>query len=261
MALTQLKHTRLEVLRIAAPADAPARAPIVFLHEGLGSVAMWHSRAGFWPEQVCAATGRAGIVYSRRGYGQSDPIADVRGAGRHQPDYMHREAHDTLPELLPALGVERPVLLGHSDGGTIALLHASRHALSACVVMAPHVIVEAMSIRAIEAARLAYAEGPLRERLSRFHRDVDNAFWQWNDIWLSPAFRDYDIRRDCAAIACPVLAIQGDADPYGSMQQIEDIHPGGPITRLALPGCGHSPHREAPEPTLRAIVDFLARVD
>lgn len=258
MVLTQLKHTRLEVRRIEAPAHGPTRAPIVFLHEGLGSVAMWHSREGFWPEQVCAATGRAGIVYSRRGYGESDPIADVRGAGRHQPDYMHREAHDTLPELLHVLGIQRPVLLGHSDGGTIALLHAARHPVSACIVMAPHVIVEDVSIRAIEAAREAYVGGNLRERLSRFHHDVDNAFWQWNDIWLSPAFRDYDIRPECQAITCPLLAIQGEDDPYGSLQQIEDIRPGGPITRMALAGCGHSPHREAPQPTLQAIVAFLA---
>ena len=258
MVLTQLKHTRLEVRRIEAPAHVPTRAPIVFLHEGLGSVAMWHSREGFWPEQVCAATGRAGIVYSRRGYGESDPIADVRGAGRHQPDYMHRQADDTLPELLRSLGIERPVLLGHSDGGTIALLHAARHAVSACIVMAPHVIVEDVSVRAIEAARDAYVNGNLRERLSRFHQNVDNAFWQWNDIWLSPAFRDYDIRTECHAITCPVLAIQGADDPYGSLQQIEDIRPAGPIVRLALPGCGHSPHRDAAAPTLEAIVRFLA---
>ena len=258
MALMQLKHTRLEVHTIDAPVGGAARAPLVFLHEGLGSVALWRSREGFWPEQVCAATGRAGIVYSRQGYGDSDPIAEVRGSGRHRPDYMHREAMAVLPELLAALQVTRPVLLGHSDGGTIALLHASAHPLSACVVMAPHVIVEDISVEAILAAREAYLRGDLRARLSRFHRDVDNAFWQWNDIWLSPEFRSFDIRHDCRAIACPVLAIQGENDPYGTLQQIEDIHPQGPIQRLALPGCGHSPHREAAQPTLEAIVTFLA---
>ena len=258
MALMQLKHTRLEVHTIDAPVGGAARAPLVFLHEGLGSVALWRSREGFWPEQVCAATGRAGIVYSRQGYGDSDPIAEVRGSGRHRPDYMHREAMAVLPELLATLQVTRPVLLGHSDGGTIALLHASAHPLSACIVMAPHVVVEDIPVEAILAAREAYLRGDLRARLSRFHRDVDNAFWQWNDIWLSPEFRAFDIRDDCRAIACPVLAIQGENDPYGTLQQIEDIHPQGPIQRLSLPGCGHSPHREAAQPTLEAIVTFLA---
>ena len=258
MTLMQLKQMRLEVVQIPPPAGAPHKAPIVFLHEGLGSVAMWHSREGFWPAQVCAATGRAGVVYSRRGYGASDPIEDVRGAGRHAPDYMHREALETLPELLDALQLERPVLLGHSDGGTIALLHAAHHPLSACIVMAPHVIVEDVSVRAIEAAREAYQGGTLRERLAKFHHDVDNAFWQWNDIWLSPAFRDYDIRDTCRHIACPVLAIQGVDDPYGSLQQIEDIQPAAAITRCAIPACGHAPHRDQPAATLQAITEFLA---
>lgn len=258
MALIQLKHARLEVRQIDAPSAAAPKAPLVFLHEGLGSVAMWQTRDGFWPEQICAATGRAGLVYSRQGYGESDPIADVRGVGRHTPQYMHRHAQDTLPELLAALRIQRPVLLGHSDGATIALIHAASHALSGCIVMAPHVIVEDVSIQSIEAAREAYVNGNLRERLMRFHRHVDDAFWQWNDIWLSKAFRSFDIREDCRAIRCPVLALQGVDDPYGSLQQIEDITPSGPITRLVIPSCGHSPHRDQPTPTLEAIVRFLA---
>ena len=258
MSLIQLKHARLEVRQVHAPAHAAHKAPLVFLHEGLGSVAMWHTREGFWPEQVCAATGRAGWVYSRQGYGESDPIADVRGTGRHAPTYMHTHALETLPELLATLGIARPVLLGHSDGGTIALLHASAHTLSGGIVMAPHVMVEDVSILAIEAARDAYVNGNLRERLTRFHRDVDNAFWQWNDVWLSDAFRAFDIRDACRRIACPMLALQGVDDPYGSLQQIEDIHPSGPITRVAIPHCGHSPHRDQPHATLDAIVGFLA---
>lgn len=258
MALIQLKQARLEVRQIDAPPASASKAPLVFLHEGLGSVAMWQTRDGFWPEQVCHATGRAGLVYSRQGYGQSDPIADVRGAGRHRPTYMHQHALETLPELLATLNLPRPVLLGHSDGGTIALVHAAHHDLSACIVMAPHVMVEDVSIRSIEAARDAYVDGNLRARLMRFHRDVDNAFWQWNDIWLSEAFRSFDIRETCRQIDCPVLALQGVDDPYGSLQQIEDIAPQGPITRMAIPHCGHAPHRDQPQTTLDAIVRFLS---
>jgi len=257
MHLIQLKKSTLEVEEIAAPAG-PARAPLVFLHEGLGSVAMWRSRDGFWPAQVCAATGRAGVVYSRRGYGQSSGIADVRGANRLAPDYMHREAWEVLPELLGVLGMERPVLLGHSDGGTIALLHAARHPLSACVVMAPHVMVEEVSITSIQAAREAYVHGHLRERLAKFHQDVDGAFWQWNDVWLSEGFRSFDIRGLCRDIEAPILALQGVDDAYGSLAQIEDIAPSsGLIERHALATCGHSPHRDQPQQTLALIEAFL----
>ena len=258
MALIQLKQARLEVRAVAVPTASPALAPLVFLHEGLGSVAMWQTREGFWPEQVCAATGRAGWVYSRQGYGTSDPIADVRGQGRHAPIYMHQHAQETLPELLQTLGIERPVLVGHSDGGTIALIHAASHALSGCIVMAPHVMVENVSIQSIESAREAYLHGNLRERLMRYHADVDNAFWQWNDVWLSEAFRSFDIRALCRDIACPVLALQGTDDPYGSLAQINDIAPQGPITRFAIEQCGHSPHRDQPQQTLNAMRAFLA---
>jgi pimeloyl-ACP methyl ester carboxylesterase len=242
----------LEVQRIDPPEGGPAE-PIIFLHEGLGSVAMWRD----WPRQVCAGTGRGGVVYSRRGYGRSDPIADVRGSGRLSPDYMHREALEVLPALLEGLGVERPVLLGHSDGGTIALLHASHFPVKACIVMAPHVIVEDVSLRSIEQARHAFEHGDLRERLSRHHADVDAAFWQWNDIWLSPEFRGFDIRSECRRITAPVLAIQGEDDPYGTLRQIDEIVPQGLYATEKLPRCGHSPHRDQPVKTLAAITDFL----
>ncbi|MDP3762225.1 MAG: alpha/beta hydrolase [Ramlibacter sp.] len=244
----------LEVLRLPQPAGG-ALAPIVFLHEGLGSVAMWRD----WPASVCAATGRAGVVYSRRGYGESDPVPEVRGAGRLRPDYMHREARVVLPALLEALGIRRPVLLGHSDGGSIALLHGADFRVTACVVMAPHVIVEDVSVRSIAQARVAYEAGDLRERLRRYHADVDGAFWQWNDIWLDPAFRAFDIRAECRRIEAPVLAMQGVDDPYGTLRQIDEIAPTrGPFEREVFEQCGHSPQRDQPEASRRRIARFLA---
>ena len=249
----KVNSVTLEVQRIAGP-EGGQRAPIVFLHEGLGSVAMWRG----WPRAVCEATGRAGVVYSRRGYGRSQSIPDVRGTGRLKPDYMHREALEVLPELLAALGIEAPVLLGHSDGGTIALLHSAHFPVAACIAMAPHVIVEDISVRAIEQARDAWTTTDLRSRLARYHDDVDTAFWQWNDIWLDTAFRDFDIRAECRRIRAPVLAIQGRDDAYGTLRQIEEIAPAGSVRREALAGCGHSPHKDQPEVTLRAVAHFLA---
>ena len=257
----------LEVEQIAAPTGAHGPlAPLVFLHEGLGSVAMWRD----WPASLCAATGRAGWVYSRQGYGRSSPVADVRGAprqhadgtrsGRLQPDYMHREALQVLPRLLARLGIERPVLVGHPDGATIALIHAAAHPVSACVVLAPHVMVEDVSVASIDAARHTYQQDGLRERLARYHDDVDVAFWQWNDVWLSPAFRDFDIRAEIAAIGAPLLAIQGLDDQYGTMAQIDDVARAVPQAELLkLPDCGHSPHRDRPQAVNAAIADFLHR--
>src|SRR6185369_5982468 len=256
MEMVNVNGVRLEVQRLPAAAGQH-RAPIIFLHEGLGSVSMWRD----WPASVCAAAGRDGFVYSRRGYGRSDPVPDVRGAGRLGPDYMHREARDVLPELLGALDVRAPVLLGHSDGATIALIHAGQFPVTACVVLAPHVMVEDLSVQSITKARTAYKSGGLRERLERHHADVDVAFWQWNDIWLSPAFRDFDIRAECRRIEAPVLAIQGEEDPYGTVDQIEGIGPTlGPFSWHLLPRCGHSPHRDQPDRTRQLIVEFLAKL-
>jgi pimeloyl-ACP methyl ester carboxylesterase len=262
-----IADTRLEILHIAADAGTAARAPLVFLHEGLGSVAMWRD----WPQAVCAFTGREGWVYSRRGYGRSEPVPDVRGpsttvgsvrGGRLLPDYMHHEAWTVLPQLLAHCRIRRPVLLGQSDGGTIALLHASRHPVTACIVMAPHIVVEDVSIRSITQARDAFESGDLRHRLSRYHDDVDGAFWQWNDIWLSPEFRDFDIREDCRRIQAPVLAIQGAQDPYGSLEQINGIDlPVQQIRRSVLAQCGHSPHRDQTEQTTALIAEFLSALD
>ena len=274
-----INGVHLEAKQIAArPAGVQGRAslaPLVFLHEGLGSIAMWRD----WPAQLCEATGRGGWVYSRRGYGQSDAVPDVRGAsavvngqhtGRLLPDYLHEEAWTVLPALLTALKIDKPVLIGHSDGGSIALLHASRFPVSACVVMAPHVMVEDISIQSITQARTAFETGDLRQRLARFHADVDCAFWQWNDVWLSDAFRSFDIRDNCRTITAPLLAIQGMDDAYGTLRQIEEISVFEDRNRLTpssivhsmlhkIEQCGHSPHRDQTELTTRLIAEFLAR--
>ena len=258
----------LELMWIDAPAPADGGlAPLVFLHEGLGSVAMWRD----WPASLCAATGRAGIVYSRQGYGRSSPVDDVRGAprqhadgsrsGRLQPDYMHREALRVLPALLARLGAARPVLVGHSDGATIALIHAAHHPVTACVALAPHLMVEDISVQSIDAARQAYETTALRERLARYHDAVDVAFWQWNDVWLSPEFRDFDIRAECRAITAPLLAIQGLQDEYGTLAQIDELARAVPQAQLLkLPDCGHSPQRDQPQAVNQAIAGFLRGV-
>lgn len=249
-----VNRVTLEVRHIPGPVGL---APLVFLHEGLGSVAMWQSRAGDWPAQVCTAAGRAGWVYSRRGYGQSDAIPDVRGVNRLAADYLHQEAWQVLPALLEQWGVAKPVLVGHSDGGSIALLHAARFALSGCVVMAPHLMVEEKSVSAIQAARVAFTQGDLRDRLQRFHADVDGAFWQWNDVWLSEAFSHFDIHADCLNITTPVLALQGADDAYGSLRHINDLNTAGSVQRAVLPACGHSPYRDQAERSQQLIVAFL----
>ncbi len=258
-----LQGVSLEVLQIPA-ASACSLPTLVFLHEGLGCVAMWRD----WPVQLCQRLGCAGLVYSRRGYGQSEPVPHVRGpsdesagqrVGRLLPDYMHHEALEVLPALLQAMNIERPVLLGHSDGGTIALIHASRCEVAGCVVMAPHVMVEDISVQAITAARQAYKNGPLRQRLTPYHADVDCAFWQWNDVWLSEAFRSFDIRAELTGISAPLLAIQGETDPYGTMTQIDDIARAVPHAQLLkLPDCGHSPHRDQPAAIAKAVQAFMS---
>ena len=260
MDFIDINGKRLEIRHIPS-SGGERRAPLVFLHEGLGSVSLWTQRGIDWPAAVCAAAGRAGFVYSRRGYGQSDPVPDVRGAGRLPPDYLHRDAFEVLPALLEAVGIERAVLLGHSDGASIALLHASRFPVSACIAMAPHVFVEDIAVAAITASRLAFENGPLRERLTRHHADVDGAFWQWNDVWLSEAFRSLNLEDDCSRITASLLLIQGENDAYGSMQQLDVIADAARraerVDQCRLADCGHSPHRDQPALTQQAVVDFL----
>ena len=225
---------------------------MVFLHEGLGSVAMWKD----FPQQFCEQHGLRGLVYSRYGYGNSTPRpADERWL----PDFMHRQAFEVLPALLAVLRIERPWLFGHSDGGSIALLNAARFAehLRGVIVLAPHILVEDISVASIRLARDAYLSGDLRERLARYHADVDSAFRGWNDIWLDPAFRDWTIERDIEAVRCPVLALQGVDDEYGTLEQIHRIARRVPQARLVeLEACGHSPHRDQPGRVVRAAVEF-----
>lgn len=264
----EISGVSLEVDFVEGPGD---RAPLVFLHEGLGSISMWTQRGLDWPAELCAATGRAGFLYSRRGYGRSDPVANVRGppvtegfwrAGRHAPDYMHHEAWEVLPALLRSAAVRQPVLVGHSDGATMALLHASRFPVSACIAMAPHVVVEDISIQSIQQVRQMFTsdDSPqgLRQRLTRHHNDVDNAFWQWNDVWLSEDFQHFDIRAECAGITAPLLLVQGMDDEYGSLQQLRWIQGAAPHAQLlAIENCGHSPHRDQPALLTAAATEFL----
>ncbi len=233
-----------------------ALAPIVFLHEGLGSVSLWTQRGLDWPLAVCQATGRAGVVYSRRGYGQSCPAPVGRSV--LPPDYMHCEAWDVLPALLAVLKIHNPVLLGHSDGATIAVLYASRFPVSACIAMAPHVLVEPVAITSIAAAKAAFETSDLRGRLCKHHQDVDGAFWQWNDVWLSTGFASFDIRADCSRISAPLLLIQGLNDEYGTMLQLDEIATAAPhAQQVRLADCGHSPQRDQPQLCVEGITSFL----
>jgi pimeloyl-ACP methyl ester carboxylesterase len=235
-------------------AARPGAPLLVFLHEGLGSLAMWRD----FPRRLCAATGARGLVYSRPGYGRSTPRA---AAERWPVDFMHRQAHAVLPALFTALGVRaRPWHFGHSDGGSIALLYAARFPdrVAGVVVLAPHLFVEDVSIASIEDARHAYATTDLQARLARYHDDPDSAFRGWNDTWLDPAFRSWDITREIAAIRCPLLAIQGEDDQYGTMAQIDTIAahvPGTQLLRLAE--CGHSPQRDQPAAVMKAVARML----
>jgi pimeloyl-ACP methyl ester carboxylesterase len=243
------RHLDLEFRRIGIE-DSPLPT-VVFLHEGLGSVAMWKD----FPERFCTANGLRGLVYSRYGYGRSTP----KPAGeRWAPDFMHREARLVLPAFLAALGIERPWLFGHSDGGSIALLHAATHPVAGVVAVAPHILVEDVSIASIEKARIAYATTDLRARLGAYHDDPDSAFRGWNDIWLDPAFRTWSIEAELASITCPVLAAQGEDDEYGTLEQVRGIQRRLPKTRLlVIPKCGHSPHRDQPELLIREAGRFI----
>jgi pimeloyl-ACP methyl ester carboxylesterase len=233
--------------------DAPV---IVFLHEGLGSVAMWKD----FPARLCAVIGCRGLVYSRYGYGRSNPLERPRAQR-----FMHDEATITLPQLLDQLEIHSPILFGHSDGGSIALLHAALadRPVRAAIVVAPHVFVEDLSITSIEAAKHAYEMTDLRARLARYHDDPDSAFRGWNDIWLHPDFRTWNIEDVLPRIRCPILAMQGVDDEYGTMEQIERIARGATHSGVALvriPDCGHSPHRDQPQCVIDEVRDWLQTV-
>jgi pimeloyl-ACP methyl ester carboxylesterase len=243
---------RLEYERITGARSAPM---LVLLHEGLGSVALWRD----FPAKLAAATACPVLVYSRYGYGKSDPLA-----APHAPRYMHDEALLTLPELRQKLALEDVILVGHSDGASIALIHAGagQWPVRGLVLEAPHVFVEDVSIASIAAAREAYEGAGLRERLARYHADVDGAFRGWNDAWLNPAFRDWNIEEYLPNVRCPVLAIQGADDEYGTLKQIDAIEHGvaGAFEKLVLSSCRHSPHRDQEATVLRAVARFVGSV-
>ncbi len=246
------KDVRIEVVRIAPErTDAPL---IVFLHEGLGSVAMWKD----FPQQLCDAGGFRGLVFSRPGYGRSTP----RGVNeKWELDFMHRQAHEVLPKLLGALGIHEPIwLFGHSDGGSIALLFAahSPDQVAGVVVAAPHIFVEDKTVQAIEQARTAYETTDLPKKLGRYHDSADSAFLGWSRIWLHPPFKHWNIEAELTGIGCPVLAMQGVDDEYGTLEQIRGIQRRLPQTELLeLADCGHSPHRDQPEQAILATVSFI----
>ena len=236
----------------------PDRAPtLVFLHEGLGCVSLWHD----FPAAVAAATGCGALVYSREGYGRSSPAAAPRPV-----TFLHHHAREVLPELLAALGVRDAFLIGHSDGASIALLYAGAMQPSARVLaiacLAPHVFVEAQTVASITRLRDAYAttSSVVRTSLHRHHGpDTDRTFHGWADVWLSPAFTAWNIEDVLPRITCPVLVVQGDDDEYGSLRQVDAIAAGtaGPVTTRPLAGCGHAPHRERRAETVAAIVELV----
>jgi pimeloyl-ACP methyl ester carboxylesterase len=234
----------------------PDQAPtLVLLHEGLGCVGLWNN----FPEKLAAATGTGVFVYSRAGYGKSSPVSLPRPLS-----YMHDEARETLPKLLDAIGFRRGLLIGHSDGASIAAIYAGGHQdhrVGGLVLIAPHFFTEDPGIASIVEARKAYETGDLRARLARWHDGVDNAFKGWNGAWLDPQFRKWDITEFLAYIRVPMLIVQGEDDQYGTVKQIEVAQQECycPVEVALLQGARHSPQREAFEPTLNAISDFVAR--
>jgi len=248
---------RLEVQCIArgvegVKGESPA-PKLVFLHEGLGSVSHWKS----FPAKVAAATECPVVVYSRYGSGNSDLLEKPR-----EVSYMHDEAWKSLPELLTRLDIHAPILIGHSDGASIALLYAAvHHRVRGLVLLAPHVLVEDLSIESITGAKHKFETTNLCEKLGRHHRDPARTFWGWNNIWLHPDFRRWNIEGYLPRITCPILAIQRYEDQYGTMAQVEAIarQSAGPVEILRLHDCRHSAHRDQPEAVLDAIGRFVGR--
>ncbi|MEW6639234.1 MAG: alpha/beta hydrolase [Pseudomonadota bacterium] len=236
---------------------SPDAAPtLVLLHEGLGSVGLW----GDFPDRLAAATGVGVFAYSRAGYGASSPVPLPRPL-----DYMQREALDVLPQLLEAIGFRRGLLVGHSDGASIAAIYAGSvqdHRVRGVGLIAPHFIVEDISVQSIAKIKTDYEQTDLRAKLARWHSDVDNAFYGWNGAWLDPAFRAWDISDVLAYIRVPILIVQGADDHYGTLRQIEIAQEECycPVEVEIIPGAAHSPHREAAEVTLAAVSGFVNRI-
>jgi pimeloyl-ACP methyl ester carboxylesterase len=233
------------------PGDARRRR-LVFLHEGLGSVDLWRD----FPARIAEETGHPAIVYSRRGHGWSTPATGTR-----DPGFMHDEALETLPSVLERLSIVEPLLIGHSDGASIALIHAAHRPVAGVVALAPHVFVEPESVAGIDAARREFEETDMAERMQRYHHDPAATFHGWHGTWMSPAFRDWNIEGLLGGITCPLLLIQGADDRYGTEAQLTAIERAvpGPVRRLWLAGCGHSPHLERTEEVIRAVVEFVDR--
>ena len=247
-AAVEVSGLAVEILDLPAP-DGEDQAPLVLLHEGLGSVGLWRD----FPAQLQAGTGRRLVAFSRFGHGRSAPPARPR-----TPAFFHEEALEVLPELLATIEVDAPVLIGHSDGASIALIHAAQHRVSAVVLLAPHVFVEEICVSAIRDTREAYLSGSLRERMSRHHDDPDAAFWGWCGVWLDPAFGSWSLEEEASRLTAPALLVQGAEDPYGSLEQLDRIEARarGPVTRLVLPG-GHSPHLEHGREVAERAAAFL----
>ena len=248
----RLEYRQLHPQQFSGPAtELPPT--LVFLHEGLGSVALWKT----FPADVVAATGCPALVYSRHGYGKSDTRKAPRAV-----DYMHREALEVLPEVLDQLHIANPILIGHSDGASIALIYAGsgKHCVRGLVAMAPHVFVEDMTVASIAEAKTAFRDTDLAVKLGRYHDDVDSTFRGWNDIWLHPDFRLWNIEACLAPITVPVLLIQGENDQYGSIAQIKAIERqvSGPVKTVMLPDCAHAPHLAQKEATVAAVAGFVA---
>lgn len=226
---------------------------LVFLHEGLGSAGLWRD----FPEQVSERTGLPALVYSRFGYGGSDVLTYKRNI-----EYMHREALEALPALRAALQLDDVILVGHSDGGSISLIHAGagKWPVRGLMLMAPHVFVEDITIAGIEDAKAAYETTDLPQRIARHHTDGNATFWGWNDIWLDPPFRDWNIEAYLPGVTAPVLVIQGEDDEYGSAKQLDAIaaQVGGSAETLLIPECRHSPQRDQPEAVLEAMTGFVS---
>jgi pimeloyl-ACP methyl ester carboxylesterase len=250
----ELPPLRLEYRMIGPPPDA---APtVVMLHEGLGSAAAW----GSFPDQIAAATGAGVFVYSRAGYGRSSPVAMPRPTS-----FMEDEAADVLPRVLAAIGFKRGLLLGHSDGASIAAIYAGSvqdHRVRGLVLIAPHFFTEEMGINEIRRARKSFETGGLRDRLKSWHADVDCAFRSWNEPWLQPEMRDWDVTDALGYIRVPMLIVQGENDQFGSLKQVEAAQRECfcPVETLVLPGIRHVPQREAPELTLKAVAGFINRL-
>jgi len=231
------------------------KPPLVFLHEGLGSIPQWRD----FPAKVSKATGCRALVYERYGYGQSEILKERKRNVR----FMHDEALGALPELLSVLKIEKPILVGHSDGASIALIYAGAgHALRGVAAMAPHVFIEPICLSSIAKAKRTFETTDLPAKLGRYHRDARKTFYGWADVWLDPQFERWDIREEyLPGVRCPVLAIQGHEDEYGTMEQLSAIarRVAGSCELLKLPDCGHSPFRDQPEQVLVALTKFISR--